>query len=946
MGKETRKIKDLKSFDSSYELKRKIRALSDTEKLNAFIYYDSNNKEDYLSVKLNIAKLINDDYIKLSVIKRIKNENDILEIATTLKRDENKINVLNIINSNSESQLKTMLVLSFKQDDNKLNVLDEIQDEKDRVKIVISLKNDKNKLKVLENFKEINLKELIVESLKNDAYKVEFLEKYGDKLNQLSKERLIFSLNKDNSKIKYIDKLTKLESKIEIIKSLKEDKLKKEYLKEYEEELDLLDKSKIIASIKDDKLKLIFIEKVEDINEKAEMIETLQSDNLKIDFLEYNKELLDLDKKVQLIRSLKSDDIKIKFLNKIDSEQCKLEIIRTLKNKEKMYQALLKTKKSKIVKELSKNSDKKVLKQVISSDNCQWYEMLAVAQNYTIGKGKLEKDVISKIIRNFKYIEILVEIAKNPNVNEEELYSLLDILENDMTSYKSINNYKNKFEEKNIKIEELKNEIILLIVNNQNVTNDILDEIEENNDIKDVKLIKAINLARVKVKNRERSIFVRVKNTEKEIEPIVIKANETKQEKEKEKLIKVSKQQKDNSSKEEIWNKLMQSDDRARTELVLNEDFPEEFLEKLKKDFCEDVRLAIIENPNISINDKLDMINDESEKVRLLLIYEINKTNEVVRVLDETEEEKNRKKEFYKAYIPFKYKEKIKLAEKTNNETQIEELLKNDKWFIDIALINNINVKKEQILDIAKRTNYVEVIAEILESSKLDENKLIDIYNDLHNLYFESKNNKLKSIIEGKDVNKKNSKILIYKAIAKNPNADKELLENIYFDSSSCDEEVRLAILKNKNVTRDLVKLIETDYTKPEWESKIKEAVFLAKQRIKNNMIMNYLQEIEIEYETSNPKEKILRKFTQIHYNKETDDNLCDIVENIIQKLNKRKIKLNELSKDSIEKLIQYSQTPNEIIEELIELDIYGLNEIFDQNRFFYEEKIETSWSI
>lgn len=201
--------------------------LSDKQKT---IFYSSLN-EYYLFFTSNTTK-------KEEIINNLILENNIYDTygyidyhiifyLRTIKDDNYLYNFIKSYNSKISSDYKAEIITSLENDDLKIQFIEEYIDEPENLAIIIkSIKNDKLKLNLYNKYKDILEEDLkyisLLSTFQNDNLKIQYIKEHPDlKLNK-SYDKLIISLQNEESLYKLWN-IVPLRAKIILIYKMKEE---------------------------------------------------------------------------------------------------------------------------------------------------------------------------------------------------------------------------------------------------------------------------------------------------------------------------------------------------------------------------------------------------------------------------------------------------------------------------------------------------------------------------------------------------------------------------------------------------------------------------------------------------------------------------------------------------------------------------------------------------
>lgn len=201
--------------------------LSDEQKT---IFYSSLN-EYYLFFTSNTTK-------KEEIINNLILENNIYDTygyidyhiifyLRTIKDDNYLYNFIKSYNSKISSDYKAEIITSLENDDLKIQFIEEYIDEPENLAIIIkSIKNDKLKLNLYNKYKDILEEDLkyisLLSTFQNDNLKIQYIKEHPDlKLNK-SYDKLIISLQNEESLYKLWN-IVPLRAKIILIYKMKEE---------------------------------------------------------------------------------------------------------------------------------------------------------------------------------------------------------------------------------------------------------------------------------------------------------------------------------------------------------------------------------------------------------------------------------------------------------------------------------------------------------------------------------------------------------------------------------------------------------------------------------------------------------------------------------------------------------------------------------------------------
>lgn len=201
--------------------------LSDKQKT---IFYSSLN-EYYLFFTSNTTK-------KEEIINNLILENNIYDTygyidyhiifyLRTIKDDNYLYNFIKSYNSKISSDYKAEIITSLENDDLKIQFIEEYIDEPENLAIIIkSIKNDRLKLNLYNKYKDILEEDLkyisLLSTFQNDSLKIQYIKEHPDlKLNK-SYDKLIISLQNEESLYKLWN-IVPLRAKIILIYKMKEE---------------------------------------------------------------------------------------------------------------------------------------------------------------------------------------------------------------------------------------------------------------------------------------------------------------------------------------------------------------------------------------------------------------------------------------------------------------------------------------------------------------------------------------------------------------------------------------------------------------------------------------------------------------------------------------------------------------------------------------------------
>ncbi len=162
-------------IDDYIEYTKYFKDKSDSEKLNAIEKAEDLFAEPilYQYVLINIGKTIVDDGIKLDLIRKNIDFEDIIELIESLSDDTLKLEFLKYFNSDAAY---AEIVKSFKEDSNKLKHLDIVETSLAKSIIIKSFKEDSLKLKYLSLIENEDYLYGVICSFDSDFLKLKYLK--------------------------------------------------------------------------------------------------------------------------------------------------------------------------------------------------------------------------------------------------------------------------------------------------------------------------------------------------------------------------------------------------------------------------------------------------------------------------------------------------------------------------------------------------------------------------------------------------------------------------------------------------------------------------------------------------------------------------------------------------------------------------------------------------
>lgn len=329
------------------------------------------------------------------LIKRIKETNDNelqFNLYKQIKDDDKKIKSLKFL----KSTLYTSAIKLIEDDDKKISMLTCVETKYEMVSIIESIKDDIKKEKFIEKIKDDqSLLIRLIRSLKSEIIK----DKYIDLItNEINRAMIISEYKDEILKEKNIIKLNSDVSRGMVINSLKSDELKKEHLKDIRQYNIIIS---IITGMKSDEIKM----KLADIEYRdymPEIVKSLTDDNNKIKYINgtkktYKKSIFEYEW-LDVIKSLKSDEIKKDYYNDKRFDECKAEILATIKDEKYIKLEFLnhncnnKKEEKFCLKLIETIKDETLKKYLIENLNNKKYKKLLNSNNEKI-KKELLKDV-------------------------------------------------------------------------------------------------------------------------------------------------------------------------------------------------------------------------------------------------------------------------------------------------------------------------------------------------------------------------------------------------------------------------------------------------------------------------------------------------------------------------------------------------------------------------
>lgn len=245
---------ELKDFFSRfmYEMREKFNLIQDTNLMIRCL--EKGVKSQYSGAYLvNIS----DEDLKLKLLPYI-DEESMIYIVQTFKKEENIINAIKYLNNNKSSLLMIMKKLSddaiikslkyldlenqimfirnMKSDDHKISFMKGITDEELKTDIIITLQSDDMKIKLLSSINEQICKAIIINSI-NDIKIV--LQEYSKLNDEAAKSRIIMGIRDKNIKEKLISELKNERIKAKCIQNIHDEKIVLELISQFKNEINI-----------------------------------------------------------------------------------------------------------------------------------------------------------------------------------------------------------------------------------------------------------------------------------------------------------------------------------------------------------------------------------------------------------------------------------------------------------------------------------------------------------------------------------------------------------------------------------------------------------------------------------------------------------------------------------------------------------------------------------
>ena len=225
---------------------------SDELKLKSLEYFKK-EEQDQSNIKSIIKEMDSDD-LKIQALKNYLLPSSYIDVLSTLKSYEKKIENIDLIKNDPELYLY-VAALQIQDDSKKLDLITKIEDEVTKMQLAIDIKDEKLKKKAIDCLSAEESKTMVVLTLKPDE-RIEYLNKIVRPERQFE---IIDSIENDEDKIKNLSLVTKEKFRTRVIESLEDDKLKEKYIDTIEEEDNKLS---IIVSLNEDKDKLDMMKKL------------------------------------------------------------------------------------------------------------------------------------------------------------------------------------------------------------------------------------------------------------------------------------------------------------------------------------------------------------------------------------------------------------------------------------------------------------------------------------------------------------------------------------------------------------------------------------------------------------------------------------------------------------------------------------------------------------
>lgn len=353
---ETKIIKSLQSDDKKLDYLRENYFFNDDNVFEIAKTLKSDEAKLEVVNKLNkrkteLLQLIENDEMKISVIKKkyFLRDDEKVEVIVSLKSDDEKIQLLDEeYEYDSLYKCKVHIVNSINDEDKKIEALDKLEKTDDKIEAINRFNDVKNKIKALDKLESDYYREQVIETLDDDD-KIEALSKLTDDYYKLN---VIEQLENEDKKIKMLDVLVDEEYKAQLLFDLESNEKKLEGLNK----------------LKDEQFKTFIITTLDETH-KLELLDNIES--------EKNKAII--------ISSIEDHDTKIKLMEKIEGQSNKIIIIQTLKDKEEIFENLNKIGVKQEVIEILNNLNKKN-DEVLSEIN---FEILDDKYINTLGKDKI-----------------------------------------------------------------------------------------------------------------------------------------------------------------------------------------------------------------------------------------------------------------------------------------------------------------------------------------------------------------------------------------------------------------------------------------------------------------------------------------------------------------------------------------------------------------------------
>lgn len=207
------------------KVKEKLNTMPDTE-IIAYINskVNENKKEEDMHLKQLAVSFLNNDKIKLEIIKELDEKDRFLAIKS-LKNYQDKVQCIN-------EMTEDKWIADFSS---------ELLNPVDQIKILDKILDMEYKMYIVENYKGTDIdilsnihlvddevdKSLLISKTKDDEPKIDIISKLD---NEENKVRVVRSLQEDNLKLGYLKQVKEPKERILLITSLKDDNIKKEML--------------------------------------------------------------------------------------------------------------------------------------------------------------------------------------------------------------------------------------------------------------------------------------------------------------------------------------------------------------------------------------------------------------------------------------------------------------------------------------------------------------------------------------------------------------------------------------------------------------------------------------------------------------------------------------------------------------------------------------------